>query len=74
MPGPKREGKQAETSVSEESPSQSDDSDDVPESRYASVYHTIDVRDSHYQSYSSSEEDPNKTVNKKSATTKAKKP
>jgi hypothetical protein len=74
-PYSKREGKQVETSGSEESPSQSDDSDEVPESKFASVYHTIDVRDSHYQSYSSSDEDQHQTSNhKKSATTKAKKP
>ena len=81
----KRRPKESARRVASEqsaSESSSDSSGTAPEAKFASVYHTIDVRDSHYQSYTSEDETPNqpsssratKGSSSKSATTKATKP
>jgi hypothetical protein len=67
----KKEVRQAEPEPSESS-SESEE-DQAPESKFASVYHTIDIRPTrrnpHYQSYSSDSEDTSE-----SATTEASSP
>ena len=82
----RRPKESARRAASEQSASESssDSSGSAPEAKFASVYHTIDIRDSHYQSYSSDssrDESPNpnkpsssratKGSSSKSATTKA---
>jgi len=58
-----------------ESPSQSGSSDDseAAEAEFATIYHTIDVRNRRYDSYSSSSGDDDSASTSRSATTKAKK-
>ena len=69
----KRRPKESARRVASEqsaSESSSDSSSTAPEAKFASVYHTIDVCDSHYQSYSSDSEDDQS----ESATTEANSP
>ena len=63
---------QGSPSQSDDDQSESQESDTAPEAKYASVYHTIDVRHTKYESYSSSSSSDSERRITKSATTKAK--
>ena len=69
-----KEAREAEVQKSESQSSSESDQELAPESKFASVYHTIDIRahpNKGYQSYSSSSDDDYQS---KSATTKASAP
>ena len=66
------QGSPSQSDDDQQSGSESQGSDKAPEAKYASVYHTIDVRHTKYASYSSSSSSDSERRSEKSATTKAK--